>query len=73
MVPVAPALLSTMKVPPTLSCSLGMRVRAIRSVEPPGGKGTTMVTGLSGQARAEVMVNAAATAHNSFFMFVSLG
>jgi len=31
-----------------------------------------MVTGLSGQARAEVMVNAAATAHNSFFMFVSL-
>jgi hypothetical protein len=31
---------------------LGARVRAIKSVEPPGGNGTMMVTGLSGQAHA---------------------
>ena len=50
MVPVAPALLSMMKLPPNFSCNLGARVRAIRSVEPPGGKGTRSVTGLSGHA-----------------------
>jgi hypothetical protein len=49
-VPPAPALLSTMKVPPSWSCSLAPTVRAIMSVEPPGGNGTTIVTGLAGQA-----------------------
>jgi hypothetical protein len=41
-----------MKVPPNLSCSLGVIARAIMSVEPPAGNGTTTVTELSGQARA---------------------
>jgi hypothetical protein len=39
-------------LPPSFSCNLGAKVRAIKSVAPPGGKGTTKVTGLSGHACA---------------------
>jgi hypothetical protein len=42
--------LSTRNVPPNFSTSFGMRVRAIMSVEPPGGNGTIIVTGFSGHA-----------------------
>ena len=48
-VPPAPALLSTMKLAPSFSCSLVPSVRAIMSVDPPGGNGTNKVTGLVGQ------------------------
>ena len=71
MVPVAPALLSVIKVPPNFSWSLGARVRAIKSVEPPGGNGTMMVTGLSGQAHAvdrHTLVNT--PARNLFIVFL---
>src|SRR5690606_5308693 len=52
MVPVAPALFSTTKDCLSCSPSLLATARATESVAPPGGKGTTMVTGLSGQACA---------------------
>src|ERR1700754_373677 len=41
-----------MKVPPSFSCSLAPSVRAIRSVDPPGGNGTSRVTGFEGHACA---------------------
>ena len=53
MVPVAPALFSTTKDCLSFSPSLGATARATWSVEPPAGKGTTRVTGLSGQAWAD--------------------
>ncbi len=46
-------------------------MRAMASLEPPGGKGTSSVTGLVGQAWASAVVVAAAlssSAVNSFFM-----
>ncbi len=48
MVPVAPALLSMMKLPPIFSCSFCATTRPIWSEAPPGGNGTTTVTGFSG-------------------------
>jgi hypothetical protein len=48
MVPVAPGLLSMIQVPPSFFGSSSASTRAMASVEPPGGKGTTIVTGLSG-------------------------
>jgi hypothetical protein len=50
---------------------LGAKVRAIKSVEPPCGKGTTSVTGLSGHAKALVSVKLAASVQSSFFMKIS--
>jgi len=41
---------------PSFSAILPLRVRAIRSVEPPGGKGTTRVMGLLGQVSAQTRV-----------------
>ena len=72
MVPVAPALLSMMKVPPSFSCNLGASVRAIKSVEPPGGNGTTSETVLSGQAMALEMQTADSKALSIFFIIVPL-
>ena len=43
MVPVAPGLLSTTTVVFSVSCILAPTVRAIMSVEPPGGNGTSSV------------------------------
>jgi hypothetical protein len=57
-----------MKVPPNLSCNLGPSVLAIKSVEPPGGKGTTMVTGLSGQANAAEIESDDNKATTTFFI-----
>ena len=71
MVPVAPALFSMIKLPPKRSCSLGAKVRAMRSVEPPGGNGTTKDTGLSGQAMAPVTHKAAIRPVINFFIVVS--
>jgi hypothetical protein len=48
IVPVAPGLLSMIQVPPSFSGSFCASTRAMASVEPPGGKGTTMVTVFSG-------------------------
>ena len=50
MLPPAPALFSTMKVWPKALPSSGARARARMSVVPPAAKGTTMRTGLVGQA-----------------------
>src|SRR5690349_19393355 len=52
MVPVAPALFSTKKVWPVCSCSLAAILRVTTSTAPPGGYGTTILTGLAGQACA---------------------
>ncbi|MNT65093.1 hypothetical protein D3C72_2030460 [compost metagenome] len=52
MVPVAPALFSTTNDCLSCSPSLFATERATESVAPPGGNGTTIVTGLSGQAWA---------------------
>ena len=72
MVPVAPALLSTTKVCLKVAVSEGPMARAIESVEPPGGKGTTSVTGLSGQAWAgATSATASAASANRCFMGVS--
>ena len=62
MVPVAPGLLSTTTVVFSDSCILAPTVRAIMSVEPPGGNGTSSVIGFSGQAAA---AGAATTAASS--------
>jgi hypothetical protein len=44
----------------------------MESVDPPGGKGTTIVTGLSGQARALRLVKAVVIrAMRAFFIDVS--
>src|SRR6218665_1199835 len=48
MVPVAPGLLSTTTVWLSRCCSDCDSTRATMSVEPPGGKGTTIVIGRSG-------------------------
>src|SRR5512137_1484392 len=50
MAPVAPAWFSTTKVWPRLVVILLAIVRAMVSVDPPGGNGTTTVTGFSGKA-----------------------
>src|SRR3990167_9180990 len=75
MVPVAPALFSTtMVAPPSFSPILLDRMRAIWSVEPPGGKGTTRVMGLSGQAKAlRLVVAATSRVIRDFFMGVDSG
>jgi hypothetical protein len=52
MLPLAPPLLSTITFCPSCSPSLCASRRATRSVGPPGGKGTTIVIGLAGQACA---------------------
>jgi hypothetical protein len=70
MVPVAPALFSMMNVPPKRSCNLGASILAIKSVEPPGGNGTTKDTGLSGQANALLMLMAAINPKTKFFIFM---
>jgi hypothetical protein len=41
-------LFSTTNGWPNFSCSLGATERAIMSVDPPGGKGTSSVTGFDG-------------------------
>ena len=43
MAPLAPALFSTTTLTPKISPSLGAKVRAITSLDPPGGKPTTML------------------------------
>ncbi len=53
MLPPAPGLFSMMKVWPNALPSSGARARARMSVVPPGAKGTTMRTGLLGQALRE--------------------
>src|SRR5512137_348005 len=50
MAPVAPAWFSTTNDWPRLADILLAIVRAMVSVEPPGGNGTTTVTGFSGKA-----------------------
>ena len=50
MAPVAPGLFSMTTGCPSFSCILWDMIRASESVEPPGGKGTVMVIGLSGKA-----------------------
>src|SRR5690349_20758802 len=66
IVPVAPARLSTMNVWCSRSCSWAPRVRAIMSVEPPGGNGTTMVTVWSGyEASAGSVAPAESAAANA--------
>ena len=52
MVPLAPVRLSTLTVWPMRTASFSANSRASASVSPPGGKDTTMVTGLAGQAWA---------------------
>src|SRR6185369_16148384 len=71
MVPVAPALLSTMNDWPSVLLSDGPMARAMASVDPPGGNGTTRVTGLFGQACActpDTAANAKRRIVRSFFM-----
>jgi hypothetical protein len=71
IVPVAPALLSTMNDWPKVLLSDGPMARAMASVEPPGGNGTTRVTGLAGQAcacAAETVANARTRVVKNFFM-----
>jgi hypothetical protein len=51
---------------------LGAKVRAIKSVAPPGGKGTTKVTGLSGQAYAAPMNKALVSMAKSKWRFFIL-
>jgi hypothetical protein len=46
--PLAPGLLSITKLWPSDSCSFAATVRAVMSEEPPGVKGTTMLTVRSG-------------------------
>src|SRR5204862_5413316 len=58
MAPPAPGLLSTTKVCLKVSWSFGCTERAIMSVDPPGGKGTIIVTGFEGQACASAPVAA---------------
>jgi hypothetical protein len=72
MVPVAPALFSMMKEPPKRSCNLGASVLAIRSVEPPGGNGTTNETGLSGHAKALLMPMAVTKPNTIFLNVISI-
>src|SRR6478752_1707427 len=72
MVPVAPGLLSTIQVPPSFSGSFCASTRAMASVEPPGGKGTTSVTGLSGQAKALAAAAASARPIRVFLIMGSL-
>src|SRR4051812_21204149 len=48
--PVPPGLLSTPTFQPVLSISLAWMMRATGSVEPPGGKGTMILTGPFGQS-----------------------
>ena len=75
MVPVAPALLSTMNDWPKVLLSEGPMARAMASVEPPGGNGTTSVTGLAGQACAwapEAVAKARRRVVKSFFMVISV-
>ncbi len=73
MVPVAPALLSITKLPPPVfSGSFCAMTRAMASVEPPGGKGTTMVTGLSAGQAARLAVAAMASARPIRVFFMGL-
>jgi hypothetical protein len=65
---VAPARLSTINDPPSFSWSFGARIRAMVSVDPPGGNGTIRVTGLSGQASAIGLAEARTSASRIFFM-----
>src|SRR5262249_1338889 len=48
--PLPPGLLSTTTFQPTVSASLAWMMRAIGSVEPPGGKGTPNLIGPLGQS-----------------------
>ena len=52
LLPPAPGLFSTMKVWPKTFCNSGAKARARMSVVPPAANGTTMRTGLDGQACA---------------------
>jgi hypothetical protein len=61
-----------MNVPPSFSCNFGASARAIKSVEPPGGKGTTSETVLSGQAMALEIQTADSNAPSIFFIIVPL-
>jgi hypothetical protein len=73
IVPVAPGLFSTTNGCPNFSCSLGAIARASVSVDPPGGNGTTIVTGLVGQASAWVeSASDIASAAKMRFIMVSL-
>jgi hypothetical protein len=49
---------------------LGASILAIKSVEPPGGNGTTKVTGLFGQANALLMLMDAINPKTNFFIFI---
>src|SRR5690242_8251962 len=70
MAPPAPGLLSITNVPLVISWTLGCTTRAIMSVEPPGGKGTIMVTGFEGQACASAPVAASAQARVARIRFM---
>ena len=61
LLPPAPGLLSTMKGWPNAFCSSGASARARMSVVPPAAKGTTMRTGLLGQAWADANIGQAGT------------
>ena len=77
MVPVAPALLSTRNGWPRVWVSLGPIARATLSVEPPGGNGTTRVTGFEGQtcawAPAAIRVPMARRPRNRFMRVLREG
>ena len=79
--PLAPGRLSTMTCVPRLAESLGCRMRATRSVAPPGGKPTMKRTGLlgphsaakAGAARSDVDAAMAAAMRLIGFMGKALG
>src|SRR5256885_581603 len=75
MVPVAPGRFSTTKGLPSCSPMLRAMARATVSVEPPAGKGTMMLTALSGKlpAACAVRASAAPSVIRIFFMFLSPG
>ena len=72
MVPVAPGRLSTTKGWPSFSPMCWAMARAIMSVEPPAGKGTTTVTFFSSHAAAADRAMPAASVMRIFFMDVLL-
>src|SRR5947207_12066835 len=62
MLPPAPALFSTITLWPSVSVSDIASVRAMASVGPPGGKGTTKLMGRSGKRSASAAAGSAAVA-----------
>src|SRR2546425_674735 len=65
MIVPAPGLLSTMTGWPRSLAISAPSVRAIRSVPPPGAKGTTRRTGFSGKAADAALQTVASTAMNA--------